>query len=481
MVLPARRGQPASERPVQNVNIFALQHRAPSERNKRPWIVRWAVNSHQRSRSFRTKAEGERFRSLLFAAVRDGDHFDEKIGEPLSWLPKEGDTQIHEWARRWLAEQWHEWAPRTRASAVEAICRFVPLVVASNAPAPPAGLRAHLQVALRPDAEAPADNDCSRWLDAQGLRLTQLDRAVLAEVDRQLGLGNDGQALAPATAARYRKVSKACIRRAVELEILAADPWPPVSRGRAQRKAVKVRRSVDIRLLPDPPAMARAIEAIATHQPGSRTYQAMTAVAYYAGLRPSEVVMLRPRVLQLPSDGWGRIDIVEADISFDEPGEPKTGSRSVPIPPQLVEILRRWIDEQGISDDDLLFRTRNDKRPTASNWARTWQRALRQIGQDSLRVYDCRHAAATTWLQAGVPLGEVARRLGHSVETLVSTYVGALAGDESVANERIEAVLQPTPTAGGATGLDTEEGPAQAVLGGAGTPGQLTVTRANAV
>jgi hypothetical protein len=45
-----------------------------------------------------------------------------------------------------------------------------------------------------------------------------------------------------------------------------------------------------------------------------------------------------------------------------------------------------------------------------------------------MRIYDCRHAAATTWLRAGVPLGEVARRLGHSVETLVSTYVGALDG-----------------------------------------------------
>jgi integrase len=38
-----------------------------------------------------------------------------------------------------------------------------------------------------------------------------------------------------------------------------------------------------------------------------------------------------------------------------------------------------------------------------------------------MRVYDCRHACATTWLRAGVPLGEVARRLGHSVETLVTT------------------------------------------------------------
>jgi integrase len=57
------------------------------------------------------------------------------------------------------------------------------------------------------------------------------------------------------------------------------------------------------------------------------------------------------------------------------------------------------------------------------------------------KLADCRHAAATTWLRAGVPLGEVARRLGHSVQTLVSTYVGALDGDEALGNARIDAVL----------------------------------------
>ena len=31
--------------------------------------------------------------------------------------------------------------------------------------------------------------------------------------------------------------------------------------------------------------------------------------------------------------------------------------------------------------------------------------------------------------------------MGHSVETLVSTYIGALDGDEAVANTRIDAVL----------------------------------------
>jgi len=191
--------------------------------------------------------------------------------------------------------------------------------------------------------------------------------------------------------------------------------------------------------------MVAVIDAIPTHQPGSRMYQVMTAVAYYySGLRPSEVVMLRPRALNLSASGWGSIEVIEADIDYDEPGEPKTDDRTVPIPPRLVELLRSWIDGHELGPDDLLFRTRNDRRPAPSNWSRSLHRAFRKVGHEPLRVYDLRHASATTWLRAGVPLGEVARRLGHSVETLVSTYVGALQGDDVVANKLIDAALYTT-------------------------------------
>jgi integrase len=439
MTLPGR----GSPRPVQDINVFGLQKRT-STRHKSPWIARWSIDGQHRSRSFRTKSEAERYRSLLVHARHQGEHFDEHTGEPASWLPNPDDVAMNTWARRWVAEQWSEWQPRTRASAVEALARFVPLVVTSLAAKQPVGLRSYLVQTLPPDGQQgiEADGVLEQWLDRYCLTLGQLNREVLAEAEGKLALRDDGQQLAASTASRYRKTARACVRRAVELEVLDADPWPPAPRGRAQRRSTRARR--ELRALPDPDTMTKAIDAIRSHQPASRTYQVMTAVAYYGGLRPSEVVMLRRSAVALPESGWGRLEVREADVAFDEPGEPKTGPRSVPIPQPLVEILRGWIDEGGFAPDDLLFRTRTGRRPTASNWARAWQRALRQVGAPPLRVYDCRHAAATTWIQAGVPLGEAARRLGHSVETLVSTYVGALAGDESLANARIDEVLTRT-------------------------------------
>jgi integrase len=68
-------------------------------------------------------------------------------------------------------------------------------------------------------------------------------------------------------------------------------------------------------------------------------------------------------------------------------------------------------------------------------------RACEKAGLPRIRVYDFRHANATMMIKARVPLAEAARRLGHSVETLVSTYIGAMDGHDAEANGLIGRVL----------------------------------------
>lgn len=425
-------------RPIQQVQVYSVQNRRGAERRKLPYVVRWTIDGRHRSRSYRTKAEAERYRSELLKAIHAGDRFELDTGEPVSWSLPLADLGVHQWARRWLAEQWPEWQPRTRASAAEALARFTWL--AAGPGEAPDGIRRYLGEALLPDAVL--STEMERWLDRNCITLAALDREAVAEISRRLSLKLDGEPLAATTANRYRTNAHACVLAAVEAGAIPADPWPKRSRSRARRKVARSKAAVDVRSLPDPATMAKALAAFDTKRHGSKVYRVMTAVAYYGGLRPSEVVMLRVGSLVLPEEGWGRINVSEADISWDVPGEPKTGPRRVPIPPVLVGTLRQWLDDNELTEPDvLLFRTRNGTRPSASNWGRSWRAAMGAIGQPPLRVYDCRHAAATTWLRAGVPLGETARRLGHSVQTLVSTYVGALEGDEELGNERIEAEL----------------------------------------
>jgi hypothetical protein len=91
------------------VRVWDIQDRRSDTRFKRPWLVRWTVAGREFSRSNRTRAEADRFRGLLWAAVTQGEPFDQQTGRPLSWLPSADDIGVHVWARRWLLEQWHEW------------------------------------------------------------------------------------------------------------------------------------------------------------------------------------------------------------------------------------------------------------------------------------------------------------------------------------------------------------------------------------
>ncbi|GAA4193369.1 hypothetical protein GCM10022252_36180 [Streptosporangium oxazolinicum] len=86
----------------------------------------------------------------------------------------------------------------------------------------------------------------------------------------------------------------------------------------------------------------------------------------------------------------------------------------------------------------------------ASTYARVWREARsfaltpQQVASPlARRPYDLRHAALSTWLNAGVDATEVAARAGNSVEVLLKRYAKCLDGRQDQNNRRIEAVLTP--------------------------------------
>lgn len=86
----------------------------------------------------------------------------------------------------------------------------------------------------------------------------------------------------------------------------------------------------------------------------------------------------------------------------------------------------------------------SDRRPTRGCGKPTRQLAFPPVQVASplaARPYDLRHAAVSTWLNAGVPAPEVAERAGHSVDVLMKVYAKCLHGQRDAVNERIAAVL----------------------------------------
>ncbi|MEU5938556.1 hypothetical protein ABZ807_05095 [Micromonospora sp. NPDC047548] len=127
----------------------------------------------------------------------------------------------------------------------------------------------------------------------------------------------------------------------------------------------------------------------------------------------------------------------------------ETEAREVPIPPELVAILRAHIDRFGAEADGRLFRSEQGNVVASSPYYRVWEEARRlSLPPDRVasplagRPYDLRHAGVSLWSNAGLPAPEVAQRAGHSVDVLLKVYAKCLDGDRGRMNERIEAALR---------------------------------------
>jgi len=184
---------------------------------------------------------------------------------------------------------------------------------------------------------------------------------------------------------------------------------------------------------------------------------------YFAALRPGEAVALREGNCSLPDEGWGWLTLetsrpevnrrwTDTASAHEERGlkhRPAQATRRVPIPPELVRILRGHIGTFGVASDGRIFASDRGHVVASTAISDVWAEARTlALTPDQLasplagRPYDLRHAAVSLWLNAGVPAPEVAERAGHSVEVLLRVYAKCLDEGQDLANARIEAALK---------------------------------------
>jgi integrase len=136
---------------------------------------------------------------------------------------------------------------------------------------------------------------------------------------------------------------------------------------------------------------------------------------------------------------------------------PRTGKpqqhQPVPVPPELVRLIRAHLDRFGTSPDGRLFRGARGAMLSESSYGRIWRQAREKALTSAqarsplaARPYDLRHSGVTLQLNAGVPAPEVARRAGHGVAVLLRVYAGCIAGHEQIWNDRIEDALRDEDT-----------------------------------
>jgi integrase len=453
------------------VRVWALKQ---TKGRRRPWGVRWVTAGKEHSEWFTTKALAESFRTDLIKAQRTGEPFDVETGLPTSLMRRERVRTLFEVAESYVDKLWEAGAPpNTRRSAVMHLSAAVPLFVRPLDHRPPRDeLQRLLSTRLLPPPHRSLELSMAEAAGASWLRRASRPVGELVEgpdaeaLLAALGKTAGGRQVASSTWDTRRSILHRALAFAVESGWLDANPLSarrlPLAGGAGL---------VDPRVVVNP-AQARQLLAAVTyviaprrpdHSDRGVRLQAFFCCLYYAGLRPSEALGLRRADCVLPAEGWGELRLNrarpgvsgdhyrDAGGGYDRPLKHRRAEavRVVPIPPVLVEALRSHIAAFGTTADGRLFRGVNGAPDVpASVYGDVWSRA-REIALSAEQVasplarrpYDLRHAAVTTWLNAGVPATEVAARAGHSVAVLLAVYAKCMDGERATYNSRISAMI----------------------------------------
>jgi integrase len=447
-----------------DVRIWSVRQR--KDRRQASAELRWKTGGTPHSQTFRTKTLADGRRAELLRAMHEGEPFDEETGLPLRELRERNDISWFQHAREYIEMKWPHSPGSTRRTLAEAMATVTPVLVKdTKGMADSRTVRTALYSwafnVNRREESPPSDvAKVLEWFERKSLPVSAVSdrmraRAALDALTRRL----DGTTASAATIRRKRAIFHNALGYAVDAERLSSNPLPLIQ----WRAPEQVAEEVDPACVPDPRQAAALLDAVRTQSPRGRRLVAFFGCMYFAAARPAEVIGLRREDCDLPRRGWGELRLRETrprsgsawtdtGRAHDERGlkhRPRKAVRQVPIPPDLVALLRWHVTAYGVAPDGRLFRTMRGGLIQDTGYGEVWAEARRRAlppGQYASplakRPYDLRHAAVSTWLSSGVEPQLVAKRAGHSVTVLFRVYAKCLDGTTDSANARIEAALR---------------------------------------
>ena len=123
------------------------------------------------------------------------------------------------------------------------------------------------------------------------------------------------------------------------------------------------------------------------------------------------------------------------------------------LPANVVEILRQHRRKQAeqrlllglgaAGDDDLVFARPDGSPYPPDTLSRDWWRAVNSLGLPRVMFHALRHSSASALIAAGLDVGAVSRRLGHSnPATTLRVYTHQFAASDGEAAAAIERAMR---------------------------------------
>ncbi|WP_433328195.1 tyrosine-type recombinase/integrase [Spirillospora sp. CA-294931] len=426
---------------------------------RRPYVVRWVVEKEVFNESFAGSDLADGFRSDLVSAARRGEWFDTEIGLPESMMRAATNVPWYRFACDYVDDRWNKVSAKQRVSIAETLTAVTVALTASHPGAPARdilweALRRWAFNTGRREMEQPSQITAAlTW--AKKVKVSVGDLAEFKSITTALtacAQKLDGKPASSSYYTRRRRVLYNVLKYAVQCGYLQDHPldrldWKPIEDDDEWEE-------IDPAVVPSPSQVRELLTAVSYAGPrrGPRLV-AFFATMYHGMLRPGEATWLRKDDCDLPEEGWGSLllggnrpvagrEWTDSGEYHDERGlkaRHRKAKRPVPIPPDLVRLLRGHIDTFGVAPDGRLFRTESGGLLLPSGYGRTWHRArelaLPPEGAASVlaqRPYDLRHAGITFRLNARVPARQVADWAGNSVEVINKVYNKCVADHDRV-------------------------------------------------
>ncbi|OIV38452.1 site-specific integrase [Mangrovactinospora gilvigrisea] len=447
-------------------------------RNK-PYVVRWRVGRSTFNKGYRLRPQADGRRTELLQALRKRERFDEETGLPESEVRELNTASWYEHSLAYMAMKWASVGAKHRAGLGDMLLAVTPVLVTGRKGGRPE--RKELRLALRlwayqlvpgPEGrrvpriavEEPPEavGRVLQWVAANSLPLPDAARSdPMRAALEAITLRLDGERAAENTIRRRWNALHNALNYAVERGQLPSNPLDAID-----WTVPKTEDEVDLRYVPGPRQSRSLIEAVRGQGARGEHLRAFFGCIYFAATRPSEAAMLKKADCVLPGTGWGELILAstrpEVGSGWTDDGGPyedrglkhraRKTTRSIPIPPEFVRMLREHIEAHGTAPDGRLFSAVRGGRVSSNEYTAVWKKA-RQVAltaaeADSLFAdvpYSLRHAGISLWIKAGVDPVEVAERAGHSLAVLYRIYAKLLKGNRKASNELIEKALEDEP------------------------------------
>lgn len=269
--------------------------------------------------------------------------------------------------------------------------------------------------------------------EASGIKLEKLFDAI-----------GDDKGLSTATIKQHHAVIHSALQKAVEWQLLFANPADRVRPPKVHRKEARHLNE------------EQSMQLLNALQEEPLKYQVLVFMDLVTGMRRGELMALK----------WSDIDLDKNIIEVKKaigyvPGkgmavkQPKNESsiRNIAIPPSLATLLKYYKLEQNKeralagnlwNDNDWIF-TRWDGQlmhvDTVSGW---FPEFMKRHGLESVNFHAVRHTAATLLINKGLNVRALSARLGHAnTSTTLNIYSHALQSADQHAADLMEGFVNP--------------------------------------